>query len=62
MKKVIWFIKLMFGLGSISNGSICWFSNRFYDVHDYHTTKGGDGIPSHFYKYTCPNCDVKFWI
>lgn len=60
--KLWWFIKCLFGFGTIADGSICWFSEEFFDVHDYKVEKGGDGTPSHFYKYTCPNCAKKFGI
>jgi hypothetical protein len=42
--------------------NICWFSRLFFDIHDYHTEKGGDGFPSHFYSYTCHNCGAEFTI
>lgn len=62
MKKVWWWIKCALGAGSIYDGSICWFSKKFYDVHDYHKRKGGDGLPSHFYDYKCSNCGKLFII
>lgn len=62
MVKLYWLIKCFFGFGSIKDGSTCWFSKKFFDVHDYIKTKGGDGIPTHFYKYTCPKCKTKFSI
>ena len=40
----------------------CWFSKKFWDIHDYHKRKGGDGTPTHFYTYTCWNCEKKFGI
>lgn len=55
-------MKILFGLGTINDGSICWFSRKFYDVHDYPLDKGGNGHPWHFYKYECPNCGAKFGI
>lgn len=45
------------GLHSIKNNSTCE-----YDLHDYPVKHGGDGTPSHFYQYTCPNCGKKFSI
>jgi len=60
--KIWWFIKCFFGLGSIHDGSICWFSERFWERHDYHEGQGGDGVPSHGYSYTCPKCGRKFTI
>jgi len=62
MKKIWWFIKCALGFGTIDDGSICWFSAKFWDVHDYHWEKGGDGQPSHFYTYVCPECDKHFMI
>ena len=43
---------------------VCEFSARHegYDIHDYPTHAGGDGVPSHFYTYTCWNCGKEFMI
>jgi hypothetical protein len=41
---------------------VCWFSARFWDIHDYFVHAGGDGTPSHFYDYHCWNCGKKFNI
>ena len=41
---------------------VCWFSRKFYDIHDYFVRAGGDGTPSHMYEYTCWNCGKKFHI
>jgi hypothetical protein len=41
---------------------VCWFSSKFFDIHDYYEFKGGDGYPAHFYTYTCWNCGKKFEI
>ena len=41
---------------------VCWFSQKFYDIHDYPTRDGGDGIPSHFHEYRCWNCGNRFTI
>lgn len=38
------------------------FSTCELDAHDYQEDKGGDGIPCHFYEYTCTNCKAKFKI
>jgi hypothetical protein len=46
----------------IYNGITCWFSAHFWDVHDYHVRKGGDGNPMHHYNYTCPSCGKEFVI
>jgi len=62
MKKVMWFIKCPLGFCNIKDGSVCWFSANYWDVHDYHISKGGDGIPSHFFEFICPNCNKKFSI
>ena len=54
------FLKVWLGFGSLED--ICWFSRKYWDKHDYHKSKGGDGTPSHFYEYTCTNCGKKFFI
>ena len=41
---------------------VCEMSKGKMDYHDYKTSKGGDGTPSHFYTYTCWNCGKKFKI
>lgn len=41
---------------------ICWFSKHIFDIHDYKKGRGGDGIPSHFYEYTCEYCGKEFGI
>ena len=41
---------------------VCWFSAKFWDIHDYLEQCGGDGTPSHFYDYHCWNCGKKFNI
>lgn len=61
-KKIWWYVKCSFGFGSVYDGSICWFSEKFYDVHDYHVHKGGDSYPTHFIKYTCHKCGKDFGI
>lgn len=43
-------------------GFRCWFSKKFWDIHDYPKRKGGDGEPRHFYTYTCWNCGHKYSI
>lgn len=60
--KIWWFIKCFFGFGSVVDGSICWFSKQFWDIHDYPTKKGGNGFPLHFYKYKCTECNKEFEI
>lgn len=46
----------------MANKFVCWFSKYFWDIHDYHVWKGGDGNPSHFYTYTCTRCNKEFTI
>jgi len=41
---------------------VCWFSRKFFDIHDYHESWGGDGLPTHFYEYHCSNCGKPFVI
>lgn len=41
---------------------ICWFSSKYFDIHDYPKELGGDGCPTHFYTYNCYNCNRKFSI
>lgn len=60
--KVIWFIKCLIGFGSVNDGSICWFSKNFYEVHDYPCKKGGDGSPLHFVTERCSKCGKEFEI
>lgn len=62
LKKFYWFVKCMIGLGSIRDGSICWFSKKFWEVHDYHKDQGGHGQPWHFHVYKCPKCGKEFII
>jgi len=45
-----------------SHRFICWWSKHFFDIHDYHVGKGGDGFPSHFYEYKCNRCGKTFTI
>ncbi len=61
IKKILWFIGAILGIGSIETNT-CWFSKHFWNVHDYHKHKGGDGYPYHFYEYTCLKCGQKFEI
>lgn len=57
-----WIIKVLLRLGSIADGSTCWFSRKLWDVHDYPKHKGGDGIPTHFFTYKCSKCGKQFSI
>lgn len=61
-QKLWWIIKGFLGFSSVHDGSTCWFSYNYFDVHDYPESKGGDGTPSHFYTYTCPRCNTPFSI
>jgi hypothetical protein len=62
IKRFWWVIKCSLGLGTIKDGSICWFSCKYWDVHDYKKNKGGDGKTSHFYEYQCASCSKRFTI
>jgi hypothetical protein len=42
--------------------TVCRFSAAYWDIHDYHVKQGGDGTPSHFYRYTCWHCGKEFII
>lgn len=53
-------LKVRLFLGKVPE--ICELSKGKIDYHDYKVHKGGDGIPSHFYTYTCWNCGKKFTI
>lgn len=41
---------------------VCWFSRRFFDIHDWPIEMGGDGVPCHHHTYRCPNCGKEFGI
>ncbi len=62
IQKVWYAIICPLGFGSIHNGSICWFSKKFFDVHDRPKKKGGDGHPNRFSRYICSNCGKEFSI
>jgi hypothetical protein len=57
---ILRFLKCFFGFASIDD--CCWFSEKYWDIHDYRVNRGGDGHPSHFHEYTCHNCGKKFII
>lgn len=59
---ILWVIKCLLGLGSIRDGSTCWFSRKLFDVHDYPAHQGGSGYPDHFFLHQCPNCNKPFFI
>ena len=41
---------------------VCWFSQCFFDIHDYPVGAGSDGTPSHFHTYHCWRCGAPFQI
>jgi hypothetical protein len=41
---------------------VCWFSARFWNIHDYLQDCGGDDCPTHFYTYRCWHCGKEFMI
>lgn len=45
----------------ISMNTRCKWSEKYFDMHDYTESKGGDGIPKHFHVYTCSNCEKKIY-
>ena len=45
---------------TIHKGELCEFSKRYWDIHDYPLSKGGDGISDHFKIYKCPYCNT--WL
>lgn len=47
---------------SVHDGSLCEFSRRYWDIHDYPADKGGNGHPHHLIIYRCPNCGKDFMI
>jgi hypothetical protein len=59
---MILFFKGFLGLHNIEDGSTCEFSKRYWDVHDYHKHKGGNGYPFAFYVYKCSKCGKFFSI
>ncbi len=60
MRYLWWTILCALGLGGTP--AVCWFSLRFFNVHDYPARKGGDGQPTHFYTYHCTRCGSDFII
>lgn len=62
MKKLWWCIKCIIGFGTVTDDSICWFSKKFFNIHDYHLHRGGDGVPTPFYEYKCSKCKQKYNI
>ena len=62
LKYVIGVIRILLGIHSTSNRTTCNLSETHWDVHDYSVNKGGDGVPSHDYNYTCHRCRKKFTI
>ena len=43
------------------NQFVCWFSKRFWDIHDYPDGKDFKE-PAHFMEYECERCGKKFYI
>jgi hypothetical protein len=62
IKGVILWTKFLTGKLKVADGSLCEFSKRFWDLHDYPRSKGGDGIPDHYTTYECPYCKKLFTI
>lgn len=48
-------------LKSLRNKFVCWFSTKFFDIHDY---PDGEELkePMHWYEYECERCHKKFYI
>lgn len=61
-KHVWWFFKCITGIGSVYDGSICWFSKKFWNVHDYPVRCGGDGTPWHMDHSNCSKCGGEFSV
>ena len=40
----------------------CWWSRKFWDIHDYRVSRCGDGHPTHCFTYRCWNCGSHFRI
>jgi len=47
---------------TVDDGSLCEFSRRYFDQHDYHKGCGGDGYPCHLHLYHCSRCGRQFRI
>lgn len=62
IKYLWWTLKCLLGLGSVEDGSICWFSKNYWNVHDFPKDKGGNGYPDYFITYTCSKCSKKYTI
>lgn len=43
------------------NKFICWFSRKFWDIHDYPDGKDFKH-PAHWAQYECERCGKKFYI
>ena len=56
------YLKCIFGFGTVYDDSICKFSEKFYDIHDYRVDKGGDGLICHFKYFKCWKCGKYFTI
>lgn len=62
MRKLIDIFRILFDIHSIKDDSTCKLSQKYWNVHDYNLSKGGDGQPSHFHEYNCSKCGEKFEI
>ena len=52
---------LWFKVNRMSVPELCAYTS-IIDAHDYYVDKGGDGVPTHFYEYTCWNCGHRYGI
>jgi hypothetical protein len=62
MRRLLDWLRVLFGLHSVRDGSTCRLSREIRNVHDYPEHKGGDGTPSHFYTYKCSRCGQEFTV
>lgn len=62
MKTIVDIFKILFNIHNIKDRETCRLSEKYWDVHDYHANKGGDGKPSHFHHYSCSKCNKRFTI
>lgn len=62
MKMIILYLRALFNIHNIHNGTTCEISERLWEVHDYPKHKGGDGTPTHWHEYKCPKCGKVFEI
>ena len=62
LNRIWWTIKGIFGFHTIGDGSTCWFSLRFWDVHSWQKEKGGTGDCNSFRYYECEKCKSGYVI